>query len=159
MMSKTFIDFLGELWENELVYVGTKDGSCWLVIETAKTLIENLEKVDSVVRNKTMETCRRAQDRLDTLPRRIVEIQDELKESDDEKRVRWLKADLESLETRYVYAYNVRDKCLKALKKGPIGERKVVEVYEKTAFDPGTAVIIEGFENGDLWLKGEKKVI
>ena len=51
-MSKTFIECLKEINPNEIVYVGTKSGASFIVIETAQTIIEHLDKFENYLRDK-----------------------------------------------------------------------------------------------------------
>lgn len=51
-MNKTFIECLKEINPNEIVYVGTKSGASFIVIETAQTIIEHLDKFENYLRDK-----------------------------------------------------------------------------------------------------------
>ena len=46
---KTFEEFLNKQNEDDIIYVGTKNGSGWIVIETTKDLINNMNKVEKLV--------------------------------------------------------------------------------------------------------------
>lgn len=48
---KTFKSELEKLDKNEMVYVGMKDGSGWVVIETAGTLLKKMNKLNECVRS------------------------------------------------------------------------------------------------------------
>lgn len=159
-MSKKFIDFLKGLDSNELVYVGTKDGSNWIVIETAQTVIENMDKLEHILHCQVHDTYAKAQDKLDTIPYSIVDVRKEIGECDSDEKMKELKVKLANLERAFVASYMTREKYKKALDTWiKLDDRPVLNTYEHKTDHPGTSIILSGIERGTLWFKGEKKVI
>lgn len=161
MKKLKFIEFLKEQDSNEVIYLGTKDGSGWIVIDTAETIINNMKKIEKIVRSRIVTKNKKAQDILDTFPSLIVKVQDELKESImDKEEIKKLENKLWGLESRYNSAFCTREKLSKTLKSWKtIGNRIVEESYDHETDVIGKCVLLEGFDNGTLWFKGEKKVI
>ena len=61
-MKKTFIEFLNELDKNEMVYVGTKNGTNWIVIDKPDKIIEILDNIEKELHaqvQRTYDVCSR----------------------------------------------------------------------------------------------------
>ena len=161
MKKLKFIEFLKEQDSNEVIYLGTKDGSGWIVIDTAETIINNMKKIEKIVRSRIVTKNKKAQNILDTFPSLIVKVQDELKESiTDKEEIKKLENKLWRLESKYNSAFGTRKKLSKTLKSWKtIGNRIVEESYDHETDVIGKCVLLEGFDDGTLWFKGEKKVI
>lgn len=165
MKTKTFMDFLKEQENDEMIYVGTKDGAGWIVIERAETLIQKMEKLESYLHGKASDTYKNAVDNLRKLPSFIVEDQKkidilEADAEDKKEELRKAKGLLSDHERKYVSSYMTRKKYSNVLKSWKrVDERKVIETYEHNTDKIGTCVLLEGFENGELWYFGEKEVI
>lgn len=161
-MSKTFKETLNEINDNEILYVGTKNGSGWIVIETAGVIIENVEKLEKLLRNKVERINRDSNTRVKNLPYRIVSLRDEL-ENIDPKNVKGkgkIETQLFDLESKFVNAFLRRKETSKRLATWKhLNDRAVVETYPHETDVLGTCIVLEGSDDGDLWYQGEKKSI
>lgn len=160
MKKVTLNEFLEKL-ENkeELIYLCTEKGSNFIVIETAQTLIERMDDVEKLIRNKVDRIYKENYERALAFPHEISTTIKELSSSDSTNE-RKVKNKLRSLESRYVSAIKVRDQYGAALDAWKyVGDRVIKGIDERTVYDPGTIVRIEGFESGSLWNRGERKTI
>lgn len=159
-MKTTFINFLKKQEENEIIYLGTKLGSNWIVIDTAKNIIDKIDKLETYLHKQAVKNLNTSKIRMKELPYNITETLDRLKEKSDVDEVKKLKHRLDSYEKRYVSAYNTKVKYERALSSWKaVGNRLVVEHCKHETDIVGTCVLIEGFEDGSLWFKGEHKDI
>ena len=160
--TKRFLEFLKEEEPDELIYVGTQGGSGWLLIETAQTLIDNLDKIEDRLHKRSEYVLRDAKQRIKSLPFKIVEAQqelDKLKKSNDatEDDIKKAESRLFAAERSFVTSYGIRKRYTTYLNKWVhVSKREVLESYPHTVNDPGVSVIITGIEQGDLWFKDEK---
>lgn len=164
-MKTTFINFLKKQEENEIIYLGTKHGSNWIVIDTAKNIIDKIDKLENYLHKQAVKNLSTSKNRMKELPYNITETLDRLKEETEKEKsdvdeVKKLKRRLDSYEKRYVSAYNTKVKYERALSSWKtVGNRLVVESYKHETDIVGTCVLIKGFEDGSLWCKGEHKDI
>ena len=101
---KTFEEFLNKQNEDDIIYVGTKNGSGWIVIETAKDLINNMQKVEKLVHRRVKETNKRSKEKLIKIPGLIVDSYKRIEEldpkSDDyNKTVKQINSSIRRLES------------------------------------------------------------
>lgn len=78
---KKLINVLKELPGSELVYVGTKHGSNWILIEPAEKVIANLDKIDEILHKRCLEGFNRSVLLTETMPYRIVKLLDQIKDT------------------------------------------------------------------------------
>ena len=159
-MAKNLKSFLEDLNKDQMVYLGTKDGSSWVSIETAGTILENLDKLNDLLYRQVTRSNRDARKLCKEFPVQIARLLSKIEKTTDKEELDKLKYDLASYEKRFVLAYERREKTGKALSNWKeVKDRKVVDTYDHTVYVPGISVLIEGFELGELWFKDEKKVI
>lgn len=161
---KTFMELLKEQDSDQLIYVGTQSGRNWIVIDTAENIIKNIHKLEKYLRSYVERVDRKAQSRLDTLPFEIVDIHKQMDELLESKhgnaKYHGLRCTLDSLEKQFVKAYSEREKCNRVLKEWKeVGDRIVVETRMHESDYEGLAFVLEGFEPGQIFYKGEKKSI
>ena len=159
-MAKNLKSFLEDLNEDQVVYLGTKDGSSWVSIETAGTTLEKLDRLNDLLYNQVRRSNRDARKLCKELPVQIARLLSKIEKTTNKEKLDKLKYDLASYEKRFVLAYERREKTGKALLNWKaVKDRKVVDTYNHKVYVPGISVLIEGFELGELWFKDEKKVI
>lgn len=159
-MSKNFIELLEEMDKDELVYVGTKDGSNWIVIETVQTVLEKMDKVEKMTHDQVLRTLKRSKTNIHDYPYKIVELHEKIDKCKDDKERGKLEYKLHDLESRFAATYHTYRKTKQLLSKWiKLPDRKIVETYPIDVENPGTAILLEGSITGSLWFKGEKKVI
>lgn len=159
---KKLINVLKELPGSELVYVGTKHGSNWILIEPAEKVIANLDKIDEILHKRCLEGFNRSVLLTETMPYRIVELLDQIKDTKNktEKEEEELRKKLLNAESMYTNNINTRGKYKKHLDTWiKVKDRMVIKMYPKETDDVGTCILMSGFENGNLWYKGEKPSI
>lgn len=163
-MSKNFINYLKETDENTVLYIGTEQGSGWIVIETVRTILDNLEKLEQIIHDRVVEQNSNAKELLEDIPFEIVGIRQKLYKGKFEKsrHERALKNKLAVLENSFYNAFIQRKMTEKRLHNWiVVGERKVINTYmqDPGLEVPGICVILEGCDNGTIWFKGEKEVL
>lgn len=159
-MNKNFKNYLETLNENTLVYVGTDKGSSWIVIETVRTIMDNLERLENIVRERVVKQYQTASDHIVKIPYQIVDLRKKIEEEDNDRNKRKMKSRLLELETKFNNAFIMRKNSSEQLDKWiQIDKRTVVEHYEQEGEESGICVILEGSDNGTIWYRGEKKVL
>ena len=159
-MAKNLKSFLEDLNEDQMVYLGTKDGSSWILIDTAEKILDGLDELNDLLHEQIVRSNREAKKSCKELPVLIVQTLSKIEKTKDKEKREQLKYDLHSFESKYVAVYARREKTSKALQKWKVvKDRDVVETYDHTVHTPGISILIEGFENGTLWFKDEHKVI
>ena len=88
----TLKKYLETLDENEMIYLGTKSGSSFIVIEPVHTIIEKMDKISDIVHDRIVSGLNNAQRVLDTYPNLIVELQNKIDSEQDSKKRKELKA-------------------------------------------------------------------
>ena len=164
-MSETvrFLKFLKEQDPETIIYLGTKNGSSYLEIDTAQELITNMDIMEEKLHNRSVTTLQNAKNKILELPEKLVEAHKELEklmlaEKQDKQEILKAKSKVFKLERDFVAAFNTRTIFKRYLSNWTkLPERKVVESYPRTVDVPGVCVIVEGNENGDLWFMKEKK--
>lgn len=157
---KTLKSYLETLDENEMIYLGTKNGSSFIVIEPVHTIIEKMDQINDIVHDRIVSGLNNAQRVLDTYPNLIIELQNKIDSEQDHKKRKELKAKLEMAEAKFATAFGSRKRYRGAVSwKKKFGDRIVKDVYEHETDIPGTTIIVEGFDNGTLWFKDEHKVL
>lgn len=157
-----FINFLQEQDQNEIIYLGTKNGSGWIAIETAEQIIENIDNIEKCLRDDAERILRKAKNILKNKPFDIVENLNKLKEEEsyDKKELKKIKLKLANDERKYVNAFSTRKKYSKLIEGWTtIDKRKVVEVYNHETDVKGICVLVNGIDNGTLWFKDEREGI
>ena len=156
----TLKKYLETLDENEMIYLGTKSGSSFIVIEPVHTILEKMDQINDIIHDRIVSGLNNAQRVLDTYPKLIIELQYKLDIEPDKKERKELKSKLETAEGKFATAFGSRKKYREAVSwKKNLKDRMVLDVYEHETDIPGTTVIVEGFDNGTLWFKGEHKVL
>ena len=163
-MSKSvkFLDFLKQQDPDTMIYFGTKNGSSWLAIETAQTLIDNIDDMEKKLHRRSVDILRNAKEKLAVIPGKLVEAHEKLNEleaSGDASKsdIAKAKTKVSELEKKFVAAFSTRKNYQNYIEFWiKLPERKVVESYSHTFDIPGVSVVIEGIENGGLWTKYEK---
>lgn len=162
-MNKTFINYLKEVDKNEVLYVGTKNGTSWIIIEPVSTILENLDRLEEIVHGRVVKQNSNAQNLLLDIPCQIAQVQHRLlkDEFENPKDKRKTESKLYELEKNFANAFFMRKQTRERLDKWiKIADREVIDTYIHDGNDvPGTCIILEGSDNGTLWYKGEKKVL
>lgn len=162
MENKTLIDFLKELEPNEMVYLGTTKGSGWIVIETASKIIENLDKLETMLHEDAKDTLERAIYIMNNYPLSITKTQEKIINytGTDHREMEKLERTMDRLESAYVNAYRTRNEYRKHLANWiRLHDRKVEDIYEHQTEAVGTCIRVRGIEKGRLWFYGELKII
>lgn len=160
MKKKTFIEFLKEQDSTEMMYIGMKQGTNFIYIETAAEVIKNINKLENYLKNNAKRTLSESRAKIAKLPYDIVNLRTKISEETDKKERNRLEACLEEKNRQFASAYNQRNKYEKLLNEWiTLPNRVVVETYEHEDNIPGTTVLLQGIEAGTLWFYGESKVI
>lgn len=112
---KKLINVLKELPGSELVYVGPKHGSNWILIEPAEKVIANLDKIDEILHKSCLEGFNRSVLLTETMPYRIVELLDQIKDAKNKTEKEELRNKLLNAESKYTNNINTRGKYKKHL--------------------------------------------
>lgn len=162
-MSKTvkFLNFLKEQDPNSIIYFGTENGSSWLAIETAQTLIDKMDIMEKKLHRRSENILENAKDRILVIPSQLIEERNKLNELErtgaTREDINKAKTKVYDLEKGFVSAFSTRKKYQKYLDCWvKLSNRKVVESYPHTVDVPGISVLVEGIEDGALWMKREK---
>ena len=159
-MNKTFKEYLGTLDGNTLVYMGTKNGSNWIVIDTVETILNNIERLEEIMHERVLKQHQTASNSVYEIPYKIVELRKTIDEEVVAKNKRKLEARLLDLENKFSNAFIMRKNTDEQLRKWvKIENRLVVEYYEQDGEEPGICVILEGSDNGTIWYRGEKNIL
>jgi len=157
--TKTFGEWLKEVDRNTMVYVGTKHGSSWLLIETAGDLIDNLEKLEYRLCKEAHLKRATYYEVLEEAPRAIVRCENELDSISDieDPKVGKLRERIWKLRGEFASAWTGYKKYDRALISWVrLEDRFVNDVVEHYHDIPGIGVLIGGIEAGDKWMKHEK---
>lgn len=161
---QNFLEFLKEQNEKNpetLIYFGMKDGSSWLAIETPQTLIDKMKHMDDKLKKRAVDTLNKAKRRLIDIPAELIKAREDLLklESDpksDREDIAKAKSKIADLEKGFVSAFQTRNKYIPYVTYWTeLDKRIVINSYPHTVDDPGLSVLVEGFETGDLWKRGE----
>lgn len=148
----TLLEKLYKLDPNEIVYLGTREGTNWIRIDTAEFLIEHIEELNYTMKNDIYNTFNNALRYVEETPYRIVETMDKLKAEDDESKIRELKKTLDGYCSRFSTSYPRSKKLRNQLDNWVhVADRKVLEVYTHETDVIGTCIIIKGIESGKVW--------
>ena len=164
-MKKTFIEFLNELDKNEMVYVGTKNGTNWIVIDKPDKIIEILDNIEKELHAQVQRTYDVAHEKVVGIPSLLVKERKQLTKlmkitnRDVRDLINETRGRIYKLESTFVSAFGTRKKYRKILDKWiDIRDRKVVDIYEHETDISGVSVILEGYGDGTLWWYGEKNI-
>ena len=148
--------FLERVSPEELIYFGTSKGSNFIAVDTAANVIKNIDIYDQLIRNDLTRIHDKCANDLSNLPRKIVEIQDNLEKAETPDEIdKWSKK-YEAFVERMMNAYSARNNNATALRTWvPLKEREVEDTYPHTAYDKGTVILVKGKENGKYWSKEE----
>lgn len=162
------MELLTELEADQMVYLGTNNGSGWIVIEPAGYIIEKIDDLEKYLHDRVKNALAEAEYDLKIYPKIMVDRQEKIKEliesNGDKKKIKSEENMLRESERKFWAAYNKREKNTKFLTNWiHVSERKVKETYEngdeKYGVINGYAIKVEGAENGELWFRHEKKII
>lgn len=155
---QTLIDFLNSLNKldpDQTVYLGTKEGGSWIIIDKPQVIIDNLADIETRARQHAEFTLSSACSRCYMLPKKIVAMQKELRKADEVERG-CIETDLYELEQTYAAAFNTRKKWTDILKNWvTFGDRAVLEQYTHETDDPGICCVVDGQLKGTMWWKGD----
>lgn len=155
---QTLIDFLNSLNElapDQMVYLGTKEGGSWIIIDKPQVIIDNLADIETRARQHAEFALSSACSRCHMLPKKIVAMQKELHKADEVEKA-CIENDLYELEQAFASSFNTRKKWTDILKKWvTFGERAVLEQYMHETDDPGICCIVDGQLKGTMWWKGD----
>lgn len=159
MKKETLLTTLEGMNKDELVYVGCKDGSNWIIIDTVENVINGMKKIDSHLHDDVQKSYRKAMNNLNSLPFKIVGSLEDINSGRlNEKELKRTKKLLAKYENNYFSAHQSRVKCEQLLNYWtPFGDRKVIDTYPHTVDDPGISILVDGSFPGNLWWKGEHK--
>lgn len=121
----TLKKYLETLDENEMIYLGTKSGSSFIVIEPVHTIIEKMDRISDIVHDRIVSGLNNAQRILDTYPNLIVELQNKIDSEQDSKERKEMKVKLEEAERNFATAFGSRKK----ISRSCILEEKVWRSY------------------------------
>lgn len=160
-MKETLVKKLEGMNGDELVYIGCKDGTNFIVIDTVDSIINGLTKIDKYLHDRVERYQRKSINNLSTLPFKITEVLERINSGTlSNKELGKAKNVLRNYENKYASAHQARINCERQLSWWiPFGDRKVIDTYPHTVDDPGTTILVEGSFQGDLWWKGENKSI
>ena len=158
-MNKTFIECLKEMNPNEMVYVGTKSGASFIVIDTAQTVIDHLDKFEKYLHDKAEKRYNDCELYISNVLTKMEEIKRTMGDHPSSYPNEVAKK-FRKLEGQLSWGTHMKEKYRKYLDEWKtIRERPVIETYKHTVDITGTTLIITGNENGSLWFKHEKKSI
>lgn len=75
---QTFLSYLKERNPDEIIYLGTENGSSWIVIEPASVLIEKIDEVNKIVRERVEKALEAAQADITSGPALMMGIRDDI---------------------------------------------------------------------------------
>jgi hypothetical protein len=180
----TFIEELKELPPDMMVYVGMKEGSNWIAIETAATLIKKMKKLDSLTKEITEKELFTNTDRIKALwgsifPRyekRLPKLAEDVTKlqglsveifaggyHEKKAKIEEKQKELETAKGYYGYLKKeMGDRISNVVSLQeylkdyvPIDKRKVIDSYIITAQPMGKAILLEGREFGNLGMYDE----
>lgn len=163
-MKNTLLKELNKISKEDpkrLVYIGTNKGSGFVLIDEVEKVIKKLDDVNKEMYDKHQKSLARAESSVYSLPRRIVDIQDQLENCIDSltyEQVKELRIELKNLEQAFANAVALRKKLSDYLKNYvKIKDRKIRDIYDRTVYDQGLAIIVNGIETNNIWFKDEVK--
>lgn len=155
-----FINFLKEQDQSEIIYLGTNNGSGWIVIDTVEKIIANIDKIEKHLRNNAERVLENAKMILKTKPFDIVDGLNKLSGDYDSEELKKIKIKLEHDERKYANAFVTKEKYSKIISKWKtIDKRRVVNTYDHETDEKGICILVDGIDNGTIWFKGEHKGI
>lgn len=168
-MSK-LIDYLEKMDKNRLVYIGTDMGGGWIAIDTAENIIRNAEQIKNYCANQVIK-------RYSNACKKEVKVQHDIQEWQsllDEMAADGLIAgdtpydatslSLADAHEEYAAACSTKHEMLFELRSDDIFNRDVAREYQLTGHKPGgklcpgTAYVVHGYIEGELWWKEEKQI-
>lgn len=168
-----------------MVYVGMKEGSNWIAIETAETLIKKMKKLDALTKKITEKELFTNTDRIKALwgsvfPRyekRLPKLEEDIAKLQGlsveifaggyhEKKAKIEEKQKELETARGYYGFLKKEMTEKINNVAslqeylrdyvPIDKRKVIDSYILTSQPMGNAFLLEGREFGSLWMYDER---
>lgn len=168
-MSK-LIDYLNIMDENELVYIGTDMGGGWIVIDTVDSIIKNVQKIKDYCNSQVAK-------RFSNACKKEVKAQHDIQEWQsllDEMTADGLvvgdtpydatAALLADVHKEFTSACSTKREMLFEIRIDDIFNRQIERQYKFTGHNPegklfpGTAFIVHGYIEGELWWRGEKRI-
>lgn len=160
MKKKTFIEFLKEQDNDEMLYIGMKNGNSFVYIETAEKVLENLDKLEKYLKDKSEAALKLAEYKIEVLPSEIIATRKKIGKAKSKDELNSLKSKLSDKEDAFASAIGSRRKYSRILFEWvKLPDREVVDVYKHESDIPGTTIILKGYDIGELWFKDEKKII
>lgn len=161
-VDKSLLAFLEKSNPETLIYLGSKDGSNWLAIDTAENLIKEVDLIDNYHRKLIEMYYSRCVTVLERTPKSIVDVQEKLTSGKlDEKDTAKYEQKKENLYRSLVSSYNGKLSNGKILAKWkPFKELEIIETYANQPThvdDKGVCVLIKSDINGKFWSKEEYK--
>lgn len=168
-MSK-LIDYLNVLDKNELVYIGTDMGGGWIVIDAVDSIINNTQQIKEYCDNQVAK-------RFSNACKKEVKAQHDIQEWQnllDEMTTDGLVAGdapynatatlLADAHEEFASACSTKREMLFEIRSDDIFNRQIERQYKLTGHKPGgklcpgTAFIVHGYIEGELWWKEEKQI-
>ena len=155
---QTFLSYLKERNPDEIIYLGTENGSSWIVIEPASVLIDRINDVENLIRNRVEREFHAAEESVNKTPKVLVDIHEniaywnnpenfdeiykkiqeaheeeltpKLLEQERQKKIQAMKSSLHDREKHFANAVYRRAEISKRLQSWKkIGKREIVETY------------------------------
>ena len=155
---QTFLSFLKEQDPKTLIYLGTENGSSWIVIEPASVLIDRINDVENLIRDRVEREFHAAEESVNKTPKVLVDIHEniaywnnpenfdeiykkiqeaheeeltpKLLEQERQKKIQAMKSSLHDREKHFANAVYRRAEISKRLQSWKkIGKREIVETY------------------------------
>lgn len=155
---QTFLSYLKERNPDEIIYLGTENGSSWIVIEPASVLIDRINDVENLIRDRVEREFHAAEESVNKTPKVLVDIHEniaywnnpenfdeiykkiqeaheeeltpKLLEQERQKKIQAMKSSLHDREKHFANAVYRRAEISKRLQSWKkIGKREIVETY------------------------------
>ena len=155
---QTFLSYLKERNPDEIIYLGTENGSSWIVIEPASVLIDRINDVENLIRNRVEREFHAAEKSVNKTPKVLVDIHEniaywnnpenfdeiykkiqeaheeeltpKLLEQERQNKIQAMKSSLHDREKHFANAVYRRAEISKRLQSWKkIGKREIVETY------------------------------
>lgn len=155
---QTFLSYLKERNPDEIIYLGTENGSSWIVIEPAIVLIDRINDVEKLIRDRVEMEFHAAEKSVNKTPKTLVDIHENIAywnnpenldeiykkiqeaheeeltpkmlEQERQKKIQAMRSRLHDIEKHFANAVYRRAEISKRLQSWKkIGKREIVETY------------------------------
>lgn len=154
--SNTLRAFLETSNPERLIYIGAKNGSNWIIIDTPANIIRDIDSIEKSIYDRVKDLYIRAVRDIKRIPPCIEEVEKKLANTIDEKETKKLNKTL----NYHIHRLNSARNCSEIYEKQlanwkPFVDRQVLDTYTHETRDRGTCVLIEGIDQGKFWTKNE----